>query len=152
VDGAVESSVTRRVLRWDAGRNEFVDDVTMLRHHRDAVRTLDDALARWRSGDLPARDSGIARAYGLDPLDARVRMAFARMALRNADYANAHDALEFAWPLGFGHEARLLQAEASARLGSADCRSNLNAVLGDDPDRGPARAARLATMSASCRR
>ena len=150
-DGMFNPTVTRRVLRWDATRAEFVEDAALQGYRTSALRTLDEAMTRWRAGDIAARDVGIARAYSLDPLDARVRMAFARRLLRVGEFAPALVTLQFSWPQGYGREARLLQAEAAAYSGNPDCHSYLATVRNDDPVRGAALTDRLASLSAHCR-
>jgi hypothetical protein len=150
-DGLFAPVVTRRVLRWDAAREAFVEDASLRAHLRESARALDEAMLRWRNGDLAGRDASIARAYALDPLDARVRMAYARLQLRQGEYAAALDTLEYAWPQGYGRDARVLRAEAAARGGDAHCRLYLDALANDPEAHGAERVARLATLAPSCR-
>lgn len=146
------TAITRRVLRWDPSRNVFVDAPALGERLREAVHLLDEAQRRWQAGDLEGRDAAIVRAYGIDPLDARVRMAYARLLLRRRAYASALEVLEFAWPQGeLLRDALTLRAEAAAHAGDVRCRGYLTALEAFVPERRTALIARLEPLAISCR-
>lgn len=150
-DGMVAPTLTRRVFHWNPITRVFEPAPGLEGHHAAAVRALDAAQARLHAGDSAGRDAELARAFALDPLDAHVRMAYARLQLRSHAFAAALDTLEFSWPEGFGRDARLLQAEAAARAGSAQCGRYLALLRNDDPARGAALEAQLGPLSSPCR-
>jgi hypothetical protein len=131
-DGMFAPVITRRVWRWEPARGLFVEDPAARGRLREAERALAEATARGRAGDLAGRDAAIARAYALDPLESAVRMAFARLQLRQGAPAAALETLSFAWPEGYGGEARRLRAEAAVRADDPQCGGYLGA-LAEEP-------------------